>query len=61
MEDDHKKEQKGEDPSKRPGHEAPMLGDFNTTVGGFFGGGYSTSSRKRYSRAVIVESSVLKL
>ena len=33
-------------------HESPILGYFNTIVGGFSGGGIMTTSQKRYSRVI---------
>jgi len=34
-------------------HEIPVHGELNTVLGGFSGGGSSTSKRKRYARAMM--------
>jgi len=39
-------------------HETPVLGDFNTTVGGFAGGGHTSSARKRYVRSVMTTAKI---
>jgi len=43
-------------------HVAPVLGDFNTIVGGFSRGGLTSTNRKRYSRTeLIFETIELKM
>ncbi|XP_027932759.1 uncharacterized protein LOC114188367 [Vigna unguiculata] len=39
-------------------HETPVLGDFNTIVGGFAGGGQTSSARKRYVRSVMTTAKI---
>ncbi|XP_027920620.1 uncharacterized protein LOC114178750 [Vigna unguiculata] len=41
-------------------HEIPVLGDFNTIVGGFAGGGPTKSARKRYAQNIMT-ATVLEL
>jgi len=43
----------GEDVPKTQEHETPILGDFNTIAGGFFGGEASTSIQNWYSGEVL--------
>ena len=42
------------------GHEMPVHGEIHTISGGFAGGGYTVSQRKRYARSVmLVEAQVV--
>jgi len=37
------------------GHEVPIHGEVNTFSGGFSGGGFPASQRKKYARGVMAE------